>query len=353
MATQLAPQQERRDNPVAVFRQNLDRMADQLKMALPSHISVEKFQRVATTAVQTNPTLLDSTKVDRTSLFAALTKAAQDGLLPDGREGAIVPFKGKAMWLVMVAGVMVKVRRSGEIADWFVSAVHEKDEFQILLGDDNRIHHVPFFADDPGKVIGAYSIVTFKDGTKSRDWLPRWRIEKARAQGNASNSLQWTIFYDEGAIKTVIKHHAKRLPQSTDIEAAFARDEGVGPASYAAVSHLAEPSDAPQIAAPAAPSSRLDALEARIGIGESASDDASDTASPTTPLADEVLADIAGAGDIEELEMSSRFHAEAIAALATSDPGLHESLTKAFEDRRTALLAGQNDAWRTNPLTAG
>src|SRR3546814_9174090 len=75
-------------------------------------IPVEKFHRVAVTAISSNPDLLN---VDRTSLFGALMKAAQDGLLPDGREGAIVPFKGKASWMPMVAGIMKKVRNSGEI----------------------------------------------------------------------------------------------------------------------------------------------------------------------------------------------------------------------------------------------
>src|SRR3546814_20446644 len=84
-------------------------------------------------------------------------KAAQDGLLPDGREGAIVPFKGKASWMPMVAGIMKKVRNSGEIADWNAHAVYENDEFDYLLGDDQRIYHKPTMG-DPGQVVGAYSI---------------------------------------------------------------------------------------------------------------------------------------------------------------------------------------------------
>src|SRR3546814_5627432 len=91
-------------------------------------------------------------------------KAAQDGLLPDGREGAIVPFKGKASWMPMVAGIMKKVRNSGEIADWNAHAVYENDEFDYLLGDDQRIYHKPTMG-DPGQVVGAYSIVKLKDGT--------------------------------------------------------------------------------------------------------------------------------------------------------------------------------------------
>src|SRR3546814_18584780 len=92
---------------------------------------------------------------------------------------------------------------------WNAHAVYENDEVDYLLGDDQRIYHKPTMG-DPGQVVGAYSIVKLKDGTISRDFMPRWRIEKAREQGMAKNSLQWTAFYDEGAIKTVIKHHAKR-----------------------------------------------------------------------------------------------------------------------------------------------
>ena len=210
MATQIATQ-ERSADPVVVFRQTISQPAfrEQLKMALPSHIPVERFERVATTAVQSNPALLDTSKVDRRSLFGALVRAAQDGLLPDGREGAIVPFKGKAQWMPMVAGIMAKVRRSGEVASWDAFPVYEKDEFDYLLGDRPQIHHRPYLDGDPGEVRGAYSVVTFKDGTVSKDYLPRWRIEKARNQNPVGkNSLMWTTFYEEGAVKTVIRHHA-------------------------------------------------------------------------------------------------------------------------------------------------
>lgn len=281
MATQLATQDSRAD-PVMVFRQTISQpaMRQQIKMALPAHISVEKFERVATTAVQTNPDLLNTQKVDRRSLFGALVRAAQDGLLPDGREGAIIPFKGKAAWMPMVAGIMKKVRNSGEIASWDAFPVYEKDEFQRLLGDDQRIYHAPYEDGDPGQVVGAYSIVTFKDGTKSKDYMPRWRIEKARNQNPiGKNSLMWTQFYDEGAVKTVIRHHAKRLPQSTDVEALFERDD--------TMRGVADAPPANDQAAVDPPASRLDALEHQIGAaGNGPDDEADDQTNDASPHAD-------------------------------------------------------------------
>ena len=88
---------------VQEVRGAIEKMAPQFKAALPAHVSVDKFVRVTLTAVQTNPQLLEA---DRRTLFAAATKAAQMGLLPDGREGAIVTFKGQAQWMPMVAGIM-------------------------------------------------------------------------------------------------------------------------------------------------------------------------------------------------------------------------------------------------------
>ena len=106
------------DSPIAQVKHGLDQMRAQLAATLPAHISVDRFQRVVLTAINTNPDLLSA---DRRSLFNAAVRAAQDGLMPDGREGALVIFKDKnnkknAVWMPMVFGIIKKSRQSGEIA---------------------------------------------------------------------------------------------------------------------------------------------------------------------------------------------------------------------------------------------
>jgi recombination protein RecT len=218
--------------PMGEVQDRIAKMGAQLKSVLPSHIDPAKFQRVAMTAIQTDPALLDA---DRASLFTALTKAATDGLLPDKREGALTVANTKVkregrdvyipmvVWMPMVAGIVKKVRQSGEVSKMIAKAVYEKDTFDVLFGDDDRIFHKPFMDGHPGKMVGAYSIVHLKDGSITRDFMPMWRIEKAKAA--AKIKYVWDAWPDEMAIKTVIRHHAKLLPQSTDIEAAFERDE--------------------------------------------------------------------------------------------------------------------------------
>ena len=114
-----------KSNAVAEVRLQLNTMAGQFAAVLPRHIPVERFGRVVLTAVQTTPELLN---VERRSLWNAAMKAAQDGLLPDGRLGAIIPFKDKrrgliAQWLPMIAGIRQKVRNSGEVATWDANVV--------------------------------------------------------------------------------------------------------------------------------------------------------------------------------------------------------------------------------------
>ena len=233
MATQLAVanDEQRPVTPLAEVQARVAKMGAQLKSVLPAHIDISKFQRVAMTAIQMDPALLEA---DRTSLYTALTKAAQDGLLPDKREGALVIYKTKikidgrdewvnaVQWMPMVAGILKKIRQSGEVASISAHAVYENDQFDYMLGDDEQIHHKPTEG-TPGKIRGAYCIVTLKDGFKVRDYMPWWRIEKAKAV--AKTKFVWDAWPDEMAIKTVIKHIAKVLPQSTDIEAAFTRDD--------------------------------------------------------------------------------------------------------------------------------
>jgi recombination protein RecT len=124
-------------NAIQEVRLQLDTMVGQFGAVLPKHIPVERFGRVVLTAVQTNPDLLN---VDRRSMWNACMKAAQDGLLPDGRLGALVVYKDRkrntslAQWLPMIAGIRQKVRNSGEVATWEVHNVHEKDLFDFELG---------------------------------------------------------------------------------------------------------------------------------------------------------------------------------------------------------------------------
>jgi recombination protein RecT len=107
---------------------------------LPSHIPVEKFKRVVVVAISQNPDLF---KADRRSLFTAAQKCAADGLLPDGRQAALVVYGNQATYMPMVAGIRQRMRNSGEVLSAEAHVVYRNDKFFRKLGDDPAIVHEP------------------------------------------------------------------------------------------------------------------------------------------------------------------------------------------------------------------
>jgi len=185
-------------NAIAEIRLQLDTMVGQFAAVLPKHIPVDRFARVVLTAVQTNPDLLN---VERRSLWNACMKAAQDGLMPDGRLGALVVYRDKrrgniAQWLPMIAGIRQKVRNSGEVETWEVHVVYEKDAFDFELGDNPHIMHRPVRG-ERGKIIAAYSIAVLKSGERSREVMWIDEIEAIRKQSKAGDSGPWATHYGE------------------------------------------------------------------------------------------------------------------------------------------------------------
>lgn len=260
MATQLA---ERRASPVEVIRQNIMTLAPEFRAALPAHVTVEKFSRVAMTAIQNTPDLADA---DRKSLFGAIVRLAQDGLLPDGREAALVIFKtknksggwdAKVQAMPMMAGLLKKVRQSGDVSKVSARVVHEHDEFSINYGFDDEIKHVPPPLDKPrGKAIGAYAVAVLADGSRYIEVMSLEDIERVRAVSKSKDNQYgpWVQWWGEMARKTVFRRLSKWLPMSTDLEEAFSRDETLS------VRYDGEPVQA----VTAHPVSRLDALEHQI-----------------------------------------------------------------------------------------
>lgn len=280
-------------NAIVEIRNTMKAMTPEFKAALPPHVDTDKFARVAMTAIQSTPALLEA---DRRSLYGACVKLAQDGLLPDGREAALVVFNSKGGKMVqampMIAGVLKKIRNSGEVAKVNAQVVYENDHFLVSYGYDENVEHSPPRLGKPrGKALGAYATAVLKDGSKLLEVMDLEQIEKVRKVSRASGNGPWVDWWDEMARKTVLRRLSKRLPQSSDIEDAFDRDETMRVSRDALQTLDATPE------AEINASDRLSAIESQI--------DASETIDPET-------GEIIETGD----EADAPHPAEAIAAEA-------------------------------------
>jgi recombination protein RecT len=206
-------------------RSTLTKMQPEFAAALPPQIPAEKFIRTTVTAIQMQPDLLQA---DRRSLLGACMKAAQDGLLPDGREAALVIFRGKGgaqvQYMPMIGGLLKKLRNSGELASISAHVVHEHDQFDYILGDEERIEHKPCLFGDRGQPIAVYAVAKTKDGAVYREVMSVEEVEKVRSVSRAGNSGPWVAWWGEMAKKTVIRRLCKRLPSSADLDQVIAHD---------------------------------------------------------------------------------------------------------------------------------
>lgn len=260
MSQALAAQPETAKVP---FAEDLQRNKGALASVLPPHINADKFIRTVMTAVTQTPDLL---QVDRRTLFNACVKCATDGLIPDGREAALVVFNVKdkngggwvksAQYMPMVRGLIKLARQSGEISTLSAHIVREGDEFEYVLGDDERLIHKPNL-DGTGAAKLVYATVTFKDGTKQREVMTMAEVNKARAVSRSKDSGPWASWFDEMARKTVIRRLLKYVTLSPDLARAVDRDdddefEGMKRAALAAVPKDTHAEALAALAAPAA-----------------------------------------------------------------------------------------------------
>lgn len=202
---------------IAAVRAQVAKLTPEFARALPPGMNPERFARVVLTAIQQSPPLLECTQ---DSLWGACMKAAQDGLLPDGREGAIVKrWNGRkrcaeAHWMPMVAGLIAKAKRKGSVAGLVANVVYEGEHFEVLLGDEERITHrrdVELVA--RGREIAVYAVATMKDGTKEREvmsWEQVQQVQAASQDGGASGP--WKTWPEEMARKSCLRRLSKRLP---------------------------------------------------------------------------------------------------------------------------------------------
>ena len=214
---------------VSQLRAELGRMTREFEIALPQQIPTDRFIRTIVTAVQMEPKLLAA---DRKTLISSCMKAAQDGLLLDGREAGLSVYNDRqnggqtVAYMPMVGGILKKIRQSGEIRSIRAHVVYEGDQFDFELGDDERIHHKPNLAQQ-GRPLAAYAIAKFRDGDIQREVMSVAQIERIRAKATGIGKACWASEWGEMAKKTVIRRLAKRLPSSNDLDQVLQSDNAL------------------------------------------------------------------------------------------------------------------------------
>jgi len=214
--------------PVQELRGSLQAMSGEFQKALPSYIPVDHFIRVVQTAIQTNPKLL---QCDRSSLFAACVKSAECGLLPDGEEGAIIPYGGEAKFRSMVRGLKKLATNSREIGTMLIEILYKEDHFRRGTGANGPfLEWEQSVEENRGEPLGAFALIVTKDKFIYSDYMTKKEIEKIRddyAKGTDRADSPWKRTPHEMWKKTVFRRLSKTAPMSKRLEVAAQTDDEI------------------------------------------------------------------------------------------------------------------------------
>ena len=207
-------------------------MQDQIKKALPSVLTGERFSRMILTAMSSTPQLQQCTPK---SFLGAMMQAAQLGVEPNTPLGQayLIPYKNKGTlecsFQLGYKGLIDLAYRSGEVKDIQAHEVRENDVFEYELGLDPKLKHVPATS-NRGPVVMYYAVFHTKDGGYGFEVMSAEDIkEHAKKYSKACSSgySPWTTNFDEMAKKTVLKKCLKYAPLKTEFVRAMSADETI------------------------------------------------------------------------------------------------------------------------------
>ncbi len=207
-------------------------MEGEIKKALPSVITPERFTRMTLSAISTNPKLAACTPA---SFLGAMMSAAQLGLEPNTPLGQayLIPYKNRGVDEVQFQlgykGLIDLAYRSGEVELVQAHIVYENDTFECEYGLEPKLVHKPADS-DRGEPIKVYAMFKTKSGgygfeVMSMDDVRR-HAEKY-SQAYKSGFSPWKSNFEEMAKKTVLKRVLKYAPLKSDFVKAVVQDETI------------------------------------------------------------------------------------------------------------------------------
>ena len=174
-------------------------------------IPAQTFAQGLSNAILTTPALAFCPPAD---VFKGVRLAIRDGIVPDGREGVLVPLqkyqdqgitKYKACTYFPMKEGLARSFCDATGAVFRAGCIRENDEvLELDIGIEPKIRIKPCLIGDPGKVVAAWAYVRLPNGEEYVRVFNEQDIKKARAASRA-NTGPWDVWYERMAEKSVGK----------------------------------------------------------------------------------------------------------------------------------------------------
>ena len=217
-------------NSAPTMQQYIKQMEGEIKKALPSVITPERFTRITLSALSTNPKLATTTPQ---SFLGAMMTAAQLGLEPNTPLGQayLIPFRDhgvlECQFQLGYKGLIDLAYRSGDVSTIQAHTVYANDVFEYELGLEPKLRHVPAKS-DRGDPVFFYAVFRTKDGGYGFDVMSLEDVRAhAKKHSKAYSNGPWQTNFEEMAKKTVLKRVLKYAPLKTDFVRGLLADETI------------------------------------------------------------------------------------------------------------------------------
>ena len=207
-------------------------MEGEIKKALPSVITPERFTRMVLSAISTNPKLGSCTP---SSFLGAMMSAAQLGLEPNTPLGQayILPYQNKgtleAQFQLGYKGLIDLAYRSGEVEVVQAHIVYENDTFECEFGLEPKLTHIPAES-NRGNAVKVYAMFKTKSGGYGFDVMSMDDVRthaKKYSKSFGSSFSPWATNFEEMAKKTVLKRCLKYAPLKSDFVKGVVQDGAI------------------------------------------------------------------------------------------------------------------------------
>lgn len=212
------------------MQQYIQQMQGEIKKALPSVMTPERFTRIVLSALSTNQQLSQCTPQ---SFLGAMMTCAQLGIEPNTPlgQGYLIPYRNhgtlEASFQLGYKGLIDLAYRSGDVSTIQAHVVYENDEFSYSFGLEPELKHVPAKG-DRGEPTHVYAVFKTKDGGYGFDVMSMDDVRShAKKYSKAYGSGPWQTNFEEMAKKTVLKKTLKYAPLKTEFVRAVSQDETI------------------------------------------------------------------------------------------------------------------------------
>lgn len=214
------------------MQQYIKSMEGEIKKALPSVITPERFTRMVLTAISVNPKLGSCTPA---SFLGAMMSAAQLGVEPNTPLGQayILPYMNKgtleAQFQLGYKGLIDLAYRSGDVEVVQSHVVYKNDTFECEYGLEPKLTHKPADGErgDPVKVYAVFKTKSGGYGFEVMSMNDVCRHAEKYSKAYGSSFSPWKTSFEEMAKKTVLKKVLKYAPLKSDFVRAVVQDETI------------------------------------------------------------------------------------------------------------------------------